>query len=132
MTTSLFKSALVVAGLALCAPVALHAQTNAVNPIATSPVQNPPMQTSTSTSSSSHKMTKTPYKGTLKSMDAASIVVTTSKGDMTFAIDDKTKVNNDHKTAKLTDLTVGEKVTGSFTKNDDGTMTACSVHGHTK
>ncbi len=128
MTTSLFKSALVVAGLALCVPVALHAQTNAVNPIATSPVQNPPMQSSTS----STKMTKTPYKGTLKSMDAASVVVTTSKGDMTFAIDDKTKVNNDHKMAKLTDLTVGEKVTGSFVKNADGTMTACTVHGHTK
>jgi hypothetical protein len=130
MTTSLFKSALVVAGLALCVPAAVHAQTNAVNPIATSPVQNPPMQASSAASST--KVTKTPYKGTLKSMDAASVVVTTSKGDMTFAIDDKTKVANDHKTAKLTDLTVGEKVTGSFIKNDDGTLTAASVHGHTK
>jgi ribosomal protein S1 len=131
MKTSLLNSALVaVSVLALCAPVALHAQTNTTNPIATAPVKNPPM--ATTATSSSKKMAKTPYKGTVKSIDATSLVVTTTKGDETLAIDPKTKFTADKKKAAATDITVGEKVTGSFCKNDDGTMTAASVHGHTK
>jgi hypothetical protein len=72
------------------------------------------------------------YKGTVKSIDASSVVVTTSKGDMTFTVDDKTKVLVDKKKAAASDITVGEKVSGSYMKNDDGTMCACSIHGHSK
>jgi hypothetical protein len=125
MKSSLLKSALVaVVGLALCAPVALQAQTNSVNPIATSPVVNPPTQ--------STKVKKTSYKGTVKSIDASSIVVTNSKGDLTLAIAPTTKVLVNKKAAAVTDITVGETVTGSYTKDDTGAMTAASIHGKTK
>jgi hypothetical protein len=130
MTTSLLKSALVaVVGFALSASVALHAQTNAVNPIATSPVQNPTTQ-STDSSATSTKVVKTAYTGTLKSNDGSSVTVTTDKGDLKLTIDPTTKIAANHKKAALTDLTVGEKVTGSYVKNDDGTLTAASIRGH--
>jgi hypothetical protein len=123
MTTSLLKSALVaVAGLALCAPVALHAQAT--------PTATPAAAPSTDSAATSTKADKVPYMGTLKSNSATSIVVTTDKGDLTLAIDPTTKVSANHKKAALTDFTVGEKVSGSYVKNDDGTMTASSVHGH--
>jgi ribosomal protein S1 len=126
MKPSLLKSALVaVAGLALCAPLAVQAQTDTTNPIATSPVKNPPATTST-------KAAKNPsYKGTVKSIDASSLVVTTSTGDLTLAIAATTKVKNDDKKADITAITVGERVTGSYTKDDTGAMTAYSIHGHT-
>jgi hypothetical protein len=127
MKSSLLKSALVaVVGLALCAPVALQAQTNAVNPIATSPVVNPQASTS------STKAKKTPYKGTVKSIDASSLVVTTAKGDLTLAIAPTTKVLVNKKAAAVTDITVGETVTGSYTKDDTGALTAASIHTKTK
>ena len=127
MKSSLLKSALVaVVGLALCAPVALQAQTNAVNPIATSPVVNPQASTS------STKAKKTAYKGTVKSIDASSLVVTTSKGDLTLVIAPTTKVLVNKKKAAVTDITVGETVTGSYTKDDTGEMTASSIHTKTK
>jgi hypothetical protein len=116
MKSSLLKLAL--AALVVCAPVALHAQTDTTNPIATAPVK----------SSAKSMMKKTPYSGTVKSIDASSIVVTTAKGDMTFAISAATKVKVDKKMADVTTVTTGEKVTGSFTKEADGTMTAASIH----
>ncbi len=123
MKSSLLKLAL--AALVICAPVALHAQTDTTNPIATSPVKSPDTATS---STASTKTSKIPYKGTVKSIDASSIVVTTSKGDLTFAISDMTKVKVDKKKAAVTSVTAGEKVTGSYVKNADGTMTAASIH----
>lgn len=128
MKTSLIKLALV--ALVLGAPVAVQAQTDTTNPIATSPVKSPSDAPAAKTMAK--KMAKTPYKGTVKSVDASSIVVTTASGDMTFALDMKTKYKCDGKMCKPTDITVGEKVTGSFMKDDSGAMTACSVHGHTK
>jgi len=119
MKSSLLKLALVAA--ALCAPVAVQAQTTTTAPAATAPVPAP-----------ATKSTKTPYKGTVKSIDAASLVVTTAKGDLTLAIAPTTKVKVNKKAAKVTDITVGEKVTGSYTKDDTGAMTAYSIHGSTK
>ena len=119
MKSSLLKSALVaVAGLALCAPLVVNAQTAAATP---APAAAPSTKAAKPTS----------YKGTVKSIDASSRVVTTSTGDLTLAIDATTKVKNDDKKAAITDITVGEKVTGSYTKDDTGAMTAYSVHGHT-
>ncbi len=106
---------------ALCAPVAVQAQTTTTAPAATAPAPAP-----------ATKSTKTPYKGTVKSIDAASLVVTTAKGDLTLAIAPTTKVKVNKKAAKVTDITVGEKVTGSYTKDDTGAMTAYSIHGSTK
>jgi len=119
MKPSLLKSALVaVVGLALCAPLALNAQTTAAAP---APAAAP----------STKAAKPTAYKGVVKSIDASSLVVTTSKGDLTLAIAATTKVKNDDKTAEISVITVGEKVTGSYTKDDTGALTAYSVHGHT-
>jgi len=116
MKSSLLKSALVaVVGLALCAPLALNAQTTpAAAPAASTKAAKP-----------------TSYKGVVKSVDASSLVVTTKTGDLTLAVAATTKVKNDDKKADITAITVGEKVTGSYTKDDTGAMTAYSVHGHT-
>jgi Cu/Ag efflux protein CusF len=117
MKPSLLKSALVaVAGLALCAPVALQAQT--------------PTDTDAAMSAASSKMKKTEYKGVVKAIDATTITVTTKKGDLTLTLDDKTIVQVSKKKAAITDITVGEKVTGSYTKDAGGTMLACKVNGH--
>jgi len=120
MKPSLLKSALVaVAGLALCAPLALNAQTT--------PAAAPAPAAAPSTKAAK----PTTYKGTVKSIDASSLVVTTSTGDLTLAIAATTKVKNDDKKADISVITVGEKVSGSYTKDDTGAMTAYSVHGHT-
>ena len=120
MKSSLLKLALVAA--ALCAPVAVQAQTTNTTPAAPAP----------DAATKPAKVAHTPYKGTVKSIDAASLVVTTAKGDLTLAIAPTTKVKVNKKTAKVTDITVGEKVTGSYTKDDTGAMTAASIHGSTK
>ena len=128
MNTSLLKSALMaVAGLALCAPVALHAQTDTTNPIATSPVKNPAPDT---TSTTKTKVTKTEYKGTVKAIDPSSVTVTCKKGDMTFAIDGTTKVQVNKKAAAVTDIAVGEKVTGSYYTDATGKLVASKINGH--
>jgi hypothetical protein len=119
MKLNLLKSALVaIVGLALCAPVALNAQTPSTTTPATAP---------------STKVKPMNYQGTVKSIDTAAntLVVTTTKGDLTLALTTATKVKVDKKKAAITDITMGEKVTGSYTKDATGAMTAYSFHGHT-
>jgi hypothetical protein len=123
MKYSLLKSALVaIAGLALCAPVVVHADDAAA--------------TTTTTASSSSTTTTTAkkihYGGMVKSVDTAAntITVTTKKGDMTFAVNPMTKITANKQSATLTDITMGEKVGGTYTQDAAGTMTACSIWGH--
>jgi hypothetical protein len=122
MKHTLIKSALMaVAGLALCAPLAIHAQT------ATSTTTTASTMSTTST-----KMKKTEYRGMVKSIDTAAntITVTNKKGDMTLSVASTTKITQNKQPATLADITMGEKVTGSFTKDATGTMTACKINGH--
>lgn len=89
-----------------------------------------PAATSTSTTTTtSTKMAvkKIPYKGTLTAVDAAanSITVKGAKGDMTLAVTADTKFKGGK---ALSDFAVGDKVTGSYSKDDAGALTACSVH----
>lgn len=122
MKSSILKSAFVaVVGLALCAPVALHAATTTT-------------AASTTASAKVAKVTKVPYKGTVKTIDTAAntITVTSKKGDLTFAVTPLTKIASNKKAATLADITMGEKVSGSYTKDAAGTMTAASIHGWTK
>jgi hypothetical protein len=117
MNPSLLKSALVaVVGLALCAPVALQAQT--------------PTDTAATNAAASSKVKKTEYHGVVKALDASTITVTTKTGDLTLTLDDKTIVQVSKKKAAITDITVGEKVTGSYYKDASGTMFASKVNGH--
>lgn len=105
-----------VLGLALAsAPVTVQAQsTNAA----------PAVASATSTK-------KIPYKGEITTLDASSVTVKGAK-TLTLAITADTKFGlKDGKTldpAAATDFAVGDKVTGSYIKNADGTLTAASVH----
>jgi hypothetical protein len=75
---------------------------------------------------------KTEYKGEITALDATSVTIKNKKGTMTFAITADTKFEfKDGKTftpATPADFAVGDKITGSYLKNADGTMTASSVH----
>jgi hypothetical protein len=105
-----------VLGLALCGTAANAQTTNA--PATTAPAP---------TTAPSSKVTKTPYKGTITAIDATGSTVTIqgAKDTMTLKITSATKYKGG---AALTDFAVGDKVTGSYTKGDDGTLTAASLH----
>ena len=106
-----------VLGLALCG-TAVNAQTTNA-PAATTMAPAP--------AAPSSKVTKTPYKGTITAIDAtgSSVTVQGAKDTLTLKITSSTKYKGG---AALTDFAVGDKVTGSYTKGDDGTLTAASLH----
>jgi hypothetical protein len=83
--------------------------------------------TNSMTTTSTKKMMKTPYKGTITAVDAAGMKVTLkgAKGDMTLLVNSATKFKGGK---ALSDFAVGDTVTGSYMKDDAGTMTACSIH----
>jgi hypothetical protein len=101
-----------VLGLALCG-TAVTAQTP-TDTTATAPVP-------------SSKVTKTPYKGSITAIDTAGGTVTIqgAKSTMTLKITSATKYKGG---AALSDFAVGDAVTGSYSKGDDGTLTANSLH----
>ncbi len=105
-------------GLAL-AGIPVHAQTTATAPAAA--------PTATPTKAASAK--KTPYSGTLSAVDASSITITDkTAAAKTLAIAPTTKFLKDGKTATIADFAVGDKVTGSFTTDATGKLTAASLH----
>jgi hypothetical protein len=114
-------------GLALAgAPVTLQAQTQAAAaPVATT---TPAPATKPAT-----KPKKTEYSGTLTAIDptASTITVTTKKSTRTIAIASTTKIKKDKKPATLADFTVGIKVTGSYTTDASGKLTAYSLYTKT-
>jgi hypothetical protein len=67
-----------------------------------------------------------PFKGKLTAVDKPAMTITVSK--RTFSITSETKLFKDGKPATLADGVVGERVTGSYFKGDDGKLTAKSVY----
>jgi hypothetical protein len=66
-------------------------------------------------------------KGTIKSADKDKLVVTDKdKKDLTFAVNDKTKVTIDGKEGKYGDLKKDQSVTVTYTKDGDK-MTATAI-----
>jgi hypothetical protein len=114
MKISLLPALAAVLGLALCGTV-VNAQTDTTT-MAPAPTTAP-----------SSKVTKTPYKGTITAIDTAgsSVTIKGAKDTMTLKITSATKFRGG---AALTDFAVGDNVTGSYIKNDDGTLTANSLH----
>jgi len=117
-------------GLALVsAPVTTHAQTTTATPAPAA-----------ATTPAPKKAKPTPYNGSLTAIDTTANTVTvesTSKKDgvktLTLAITPTTKFENAKKPATLADFVVGDKVTGSYVKNADGSLAAFSLHkGMTK
>lgn len=102
-------------GLALTGlPVALHAQTTTNSPVATAPAKPKPAMTE--------------YAGVLSAIDpsGASITVTGTKRTLVLAVTPKTKFRKE--ASSLAKFKVGDHVTGSYTKDSTGALTAYSIH----
>jgi len=121
-TTFLTPALVAILGLALAgAPVTAKADATTNAPAATPPAAAPAKVT---------KTVKTPYTGTITAVDATSVTIT-GKKNLTLAITPATKFKKDGTKCTVTDIAVGDKVTGSFFTDDTGTMTASSIHAKT-
>ena len=140
------KNLLLAAALAALLPVIAFAQSTTATTTPSSST-TPPGSTGGSTSSSSSSTTtppakpakapkngKIPYKGTVSAIDTKTntLTVSTSTKDpsktLVLILNSSTTYKKDGGTGAETDITVGETVTGSYTKDASGTLTAASVH----
>ena len=113
-----------------CAPVTLSAQTtNAPAAAPEAATTNAPTATAPAKPKTTAPKT-TAYSGKITAIDstANTITVASSKKTLTLAVASTTKILKDKVKAALADLAVGEKVTGSYTKDSTGAMTAYSIH----
>jgi hypothetical protein len=126
MKTTVPLSALAaILGFALTgSPVALQAQTDSSTDSTTPSTTD----TTTAPAKTKSKAKSTPYEGTLTAIDPGgdSITVTTAKKTLVMAVTAKTKYKKD--APALTDFAVGDKVTGSYTADESGSLTAYSIH----
>src|SRR5690242_15038782 len=67
-----------------------------------------------------------PFHGKVAVVDTAAMTVTV--GHMVINVTSDTKITKDGKPATVSDITVGEKISGSYTKDDAGKMTAALIH----
>ncbi len=90
-------------------------------------VQAATTASTTTTTVKAATVKKTPYKGTITAVDAAanSVTVQGAKESMTLAVTPETKFKGGK---ALADFAVGDKVTGSYSKDASGATTACSLH----
>lgn len=102
----------IVAAALIAAPSALRAQdTGATNsPAATAPA----------------KKHGVPFHGKAAAVDTAAMTVTV--GTKTFNIASDTKITKDGKPATLSDITVGETISGSSKKDAAGKLNATVIH----
>ncbi len=111
-------------GLALAsAPVTAQAQTstNMAPATSTAPVK-----------AKAKKSAKNPdYSGSITAISATSVTVANTKRTLTLAISPTTKFKKDKVVATLADFAVGDKVSGSYTTDATGAMTAYSMHKKT-
>ena len=119
MKITLLTPALVaILGLALAgAPVTAQAQTST--------------NTTDAAGSVATKAKKIPYKGSITAIDATSVTVAGKDKTLTLAITPKTKFKKDKEMATVADFAVGDKITGSYSTDDAGAMTANSIHKKT-
>lgn len=127
-----FPCLLTIAALTSGAPFTSFGQTAA--PAApTGPATSAPA-TSEAKSAPAAAAKKIEYQGSITaiSADGESVTVKTKDASMTLGIDAATKILKDKKPAKLTDFAVGDKVTGSYTKEAAGKTVAASLHKKTE
>jgi hypothetical protein len=116
---SLTSALAAVLGLALaCAPVTASAQST-----------NAPSSSTSATTAPAAK--KTQYKGQITAINASSVTVKGASATLTLAITSDTKFEfgtaKKNTPATAADFAANDNVTGSYTKNADGTMTAVTV-----
>ena len=77
------------------------------------------------TASPAPKAKTIPYRGNVASVDAS--VKTFTVGSRTIKVTDQTKITKQGAAATVADITVGEKVSGSYWKKDDGSLEAKNI-----
>ena len=77
------------------------------------------------TASPAPKAKTIPYRGNVASVDAS--VKTFTVGSRTIKVTDQTKITKQGAAATMADITVGEKVSGSYWKKDDGSLEAKNI-----
>lgn len=105
---------LIAAGIA--APLLLSAQDAGTNTTDTAAAPATPHK---------HKHAGTPFRGTVDSVDTNAMTLTV--GSHTFEITSKTKISSNGEPGTLADGVVGEKVSGFYRTNGDGTLNATAV-----
>jgi hypothetical protein len=124
MKITLLTPALVaILGLALAgAPITAQAETstNSTTAVVPAPAATTPPTTV--------KAKKTRFKGSITAIDATSVTVANTKKTLTLAITPDTKFKKDNDPATLADFAVGDKVTGSYSTDATGAMTANSLN----
>jgi len=68
----------------------------------------------------------TPFHGKVATVDTAGSTFTV--GQSTINVTAETKITKEGKPASMSDITVGEKVSGSYKKDEAGKLNAVSVH----
>jgi len=66
-----------------------------------------------------------PYRGKVASVDASAKTLTVGK--RTIKVTDQTKITKQGAAASMAEINVGEKVSGSYWKKDDGSLEAKNV-----
>jgi hypothetical protein len=121
MKINLLTSALVaILGLALAgAPVTAQAKTTSTTDA-----------TPAAPAKEKKKSDKTTFKGEITAIDATSVTIThkDKAKTLTLAITPKTVFRVDEANAAAADFAVGDKVSGSYSKDAAGAMTATLIH----
>ena len=111
-------------GIALASvPATLSAQTPTATDVTTAGA-------AATTPAPTKKSKPTEYEGTLTAIDTTANIVSVASTAklLTMSITPATKIKKDKKPATLADFAIGDKVTGSYTKDATGTLTAYSLH----
>lgn len=126
--TSKITAFAAVTGLTLTGvPVSLQAQNTPTTTTAAAPA---PATTATTAKPKKDKPKTTEYSGNVTAIDtmANTITVASSAKLLMLSLAPTTKIQKDKKMATIADFTVGDKVTGSYTVDATGKMTAHSLH----
>jgi len=125
MKITLLTPALVaILGLALAgAPITAQAQTSTNSAPATAAAASTPAKVT--------KTAKIAYRGSITAIDATSVTIANTKKTLTLAITPKTKFKKDKVVATVADFAVGDKVSGSYSTDATGAMTANTLYKKT-
>jgi hypothetical protein len=67
-----------------------------------------------------------PFHGTVSAVDTNAMTLTVKT--RTFGITSETRITKDGEPAILSDIAVGDKVSGAYKKSEDGTLDATTIH----
>ena len=113
----------------LAVPALSRAQDTATNPPAAAPTAipvAPPAAPGQTMQPKLKKLGTLPFHGDLASVDTNAMTFVVGK--RTFQVTSDTKITKDDKPAVLEDGVVGQPVSGSYKKSDEGKLDAATVH----